>query len=100
MTFDASDLDVGMSVYDDSGPTPVLVAGPTAMLLVANYTYRGKFTVDLNKNYVIIKAVYTDDTYETLSPDYAQGSESVYAQYLTPPVQSVVGVIDCSGGNS
>jgi hypothetical protein len=42
-----------------------------------------------------VKAVYTDDTYSTLSDEYSQGSESFYAQYLTPPTCDVVGLVEC-----
>ncbi len=99
VTFDSPDLDVGMSVYDDSGPSPVLLSGPTAMILVANYTYRGKFVAGLNKNYIVIKAVYTDETFTTLDPNYSQGSESIVARNITPsgPVAtgcSVIGIVD------
>jgi len=87
VTFDADDLDVAMSVYDDSGEEPVLLLSPFAMDLVAAglNTYRGKFTPEAGKNYIIVKGVYTDDTFETFDTNYSQGSESVYAQYLNPP---------------
>jgi hypothetical protein len=77
VTFDANDLNVAMSVYDTTGVSPVLVQGPTAMVLVADYTYSGKFTGSTGHTYVIIKAVYTDGSFVTLSPNYSQGSESI-----------------------
>lgn len=67
------------------------------MILVAGYTYSGKFTATDGKPYVIIKGVYTDNTFTTLSPDYAQGSESIYAQSSqssSSPISGVVGYID------
>lgn len=94
VTYDRDDLNVGMSVYDDTGSVPVLLLSPFAMLLVAGNTYRGKFTPQNGKSYIIIKAVYTDDTLTTVDEDYGQGSESIYSQYLTQPVQSVVGLVD------
>lgn len=111
VTFDSPTLHVGMSVYDDSGALPVLLLSPFAMARVAPglNTYRGKFTAQAGKNYIILKAVYTDDTLTTLDGDYSQGSESIVAQYLngTPdgggcPVvgivdetDAVIGVVDC-----
>lgn len=111
VTFDANNLHVAMSVYDVTGSTPTLVQGPSAMQLVADYTYQGKFTPDAGSKYVIIKAVYTDNTFGTLSPDYAQGSESIVGQDFTPsgggggggcevvgvviPNPVLVGVVEC-----
>lgn len=112
VTFDRADLDVGMCVYDDSGVDPVLVQGPSAMGLVAGYTYRGKFTADAEKSYIIIKAVYTDDTFTTLDSDYSQGSESIVVQDLATgggggggadcsvvglvdEIENVIGIVDC-----
>lgn len=96
VTFDRSDLFVGMTVYDDTGANPVLLLSTFAMTLVAGNTYRAKFTGQAGKNYIVIKAVYTDGTFSTLSPDYSQGSESVVAQNLTPSSTgcAVVGVVD------
>lgn len=98
VTFDSSSLDVGMTVYDDSGADPVLVQGPSAMALVAGNTYRAKFTPAVDKSYIVIKAVYTDDTLTTMSSDYAQGSESIIAKNLTTgpfptPTCEVVGIV-------
>lgn len=96
ITFDSPSLHVGMTVYDDTGASPVLLLSTFAMLLVAGNTYRGKFTGVAGKNYIVIKAVYTDGTFSTLSPDYSQGSESVVAQNLTAASTgcAVVGVVD------
>lgn len=84
VTFDAAGLNVAMSVFDDSGPTPVLVQGPLAMGSVIGYTYRGKFTPVSGKSYIIYKAVYTDGTFTTLHPDYSQGTETIYAIRSAP----------------
>lgn len=78
VTYQASDLDVGMSVYDTSGESPELVQGPSAMTNVSGTnTYIGTFTAQNNKTYLILKAVYTDDTYATVDTSYGQGSESI-----------------------
>lgn len=77
ITFSAPSLPVGMSVYDMSGESPVLVSGPTLMTNVVENTYTGNFTAEDNKTYLIFKAVYTDDTLATLDTSYAQGSESI-----------------------
>lgn len=80
VTFDSDSLDVGMSVYDTTGPSPSLVQGPDAMVNVLAGTYVGKFTPLSGRSYVLVKAVYTNNTFGTLSPDYSQGSESIIAQ--------------------
>lgn len=85
VTFPSSGLPVAMSVYDDSGSLPVLISGPLAMYNIpSTNTYRGKFTAEAEKSYIILKAVYTDGTFVSLDPDYSQGSESVVAQDLNP----------------
>ncbi len=100
VTFDSAGLHVAMSVYDDSGSSPVLLLSPFAMTLVSGYTYRAKFTPAANKSYIIIKAVYTNGLFTTYNPDYSQGSESIYAENLavggSQPC-SVVGSIDACG---
>lgn len=82
VTFDSDDLFVGMSVYDDSGVSPVLVQGPDLMLNVVGNTYRGKFTATAGKSYIIFKAVYTNETMLFLDNNYSQGSESIKAEDL------------------
>lgn len=79
VTYDLPGLDVAMSVFDVSA-SPVLVSGPAAMANVVGSTYYGKFTPLANKQYVIHKAVYTDGSFSTLSPDYSQASESIVAE--------------------
>jgi hypothetical protein len=80
ITLDAPSLFVAMKVYDDSGGSPILVQGPSAMANVLGNTYRGKFTATADKSYLILKAVYTDGTFTTLHPDYSQGTETIYAK--------------------
>lgn len=96
VTFDSPGLPVAMSVYDDTGANPVLLLSPFAMAPVVGNTYRGKFTAQAAKSYIVLKAVYTDGTFTVLDPNYIQGSESVVAQNLTPPVQEIIGVTGCS----
>jgi hypothetical protein len=110
VTYDQPDLDVAMSTYDTTSGSPVLIDGPTAMTLLYGNTYIGK-TPEFQSahSYVVVKAVYTDNTFDTLSPNYAAGSESFFAQdsagggsvqpgsvigYVDEP-QNVVGYINC-----
>lgn len=79
VTYDSPTLDVGMTVLDDSGPVPVNL-GTVAMQNVIGNTYRGKFTPQFGKSYVVHKAVYTDALLNVLHPDYSQASESVVCQ--------------------
>lgn len=91
VTFDASNLHVGMSVYDvtDSpGAPPVLVDGPFAMSLAVGNTYYGKFVADNGKSYVIEKAVYTTSALDVLDTNYSAGSESIVAESFTPSSNS------------
>lgn len=81
VTYDDSSLNVGMSVFDVTSGTPELVSGPVAMTnLPGFFTYFGTFTPENNKQYVIVKAVYTDVSLETLNQNYSQGSESIAVQ--------------------
>jgi hypothetical protein len=80
VTYQDSGLPVGMSVYDVTGSSPVLVQGPNAMSNTVNGTYVGKFTPVLNKSYLIFKAVYTDGSFTTLDTDYVAGSETIFAE--------------------
>ena len=78
VTYPTSRLPVAMSVYDTTGDTPILVQGPTAMLNVSDTnTYIGNFTAQDNSTYLILKAVYTDDSFEYFNNDYSQGSETI-----------------------
>lgn len=97
VTFDSPYLDVGMSVYLD-GPSPTLAQGPTPMNHVVANTYRGQFLGTAGSCYIIIKAVYTDSSLTVMSPDYAQGSESIVVQNIggssnPPPPGSIIGFV-------
>jgi hypothetical protein len=77
VTFDSPSLFVAMRIFDDLGAQ---VGAPIPMLNVYGNTYRGFFTPSLDTGYLIHKAVYTDESLITLHPDYAPGSETIYAQ--------------------
>lgn len=82
VTFDSPSLSVAMSVYDDSGASPTLVQGPSAMVNVVGNMYRAKFTPSANKTYLIFKAVYTSGAFTTLDSTYLSGSESIRSENL------------------
>lgn len=81
---------VAMTVYDDSGASPALVAGPTAMALFQGGTFRAKFTASAGKPYLVVKSVYTDGTFTTLDTNWEAGSESFVA--VLPPNPAAVTV--------
>lgn len=100
VTFDEPGLPVAMSVYNMTG-TPTLVQGPTAMVNAADNTYTGSFQSSLpGVSYLIIKAVYTDGTFATLSPNYSQGTETIVMQNiaggggLVPSNNVVIGFVN------
>lgn len=99
VTFDQPGLPVAMSVYDDSGVSPILVQGPSAMLNVVQNTYRGKFTGTLGKVYLVVKAVYDDGTFAVIDTDFPQGSETVYAGSVgtPPPIITQLMSVDLEG---
>ena len=76
-------LKVGVQIFDDSGISPALlllpgnVNGVMPMLNVIDTLYRLQFTPAAVGSYIFRKAVYTDDSYLTLAPDYSRASESV-----------------------
>lgn len=80
VTFDSPTLDVAMSVFDTTSSPATLVQGPIAMQSVVGNTYVGYFNPDISKTYLIFKAVYTDDTFETLDDNYSQGTETIVAE--------------------
>lgn len=85
VAFDSPSLNVGMSVFDMSSGSPVLVGSVIAMQNTGGNQYYGEFTpATVGKRYAILKAVYTDGTLTTLSSAYAQGSES--ARAVSAPV--------------
>jgi hypothetical protein len=77
-----SGLPAALSVYDVTGAT-VLVSGPAAMTETLDGSYVGKFTPQADKLYHAIKAVYTDGTFATLSPNYNPGSETLQSIALS-----------------
>lgn len=87
VSFDSPGLPVALSIYDDS---PALIYGPIAMTNVVGNTYVGKYTPDPTKSYLVITAVYTDNTFTILDDNYSQGSSSLFATQLTPPTPDVV----------
>jgi len=91
---------VAMSVYDDTGATPVLLLSPVKMNNVHNSVFSQKFTPANGKLYVVFMAVYTDGTFGTLDGAFNPQSATVEGQYLNPPVQRIVGVVNCQGENS
>lgn len=108
-----SGLAVAMSVFDVTTGSAVLVSGPAAMIDLSGLnTYFGQFTAAVNKNYIVVKAVYTDGTFATLDTDYPQGSESFTTVSSGSSSSSsdcdlvgfiqgtnvVVGLIECTGG--
>lgn len=97
----ATPANVAFSVYDCTESLPVLLLSPVAMDPVAGNAYTCKFTPEAGKLYVVFMAVYTSSAFSALDPSFAsaQQAESVTAQYLSPPVQSVVGMISCEGGS-
>lgn len=91
-SLDSPSLSVGMTVYDDSGSSPVVQVATFAMTYVALNTYRGKFTALAGKNYIIVKAVYTDGTFTTLNNSYVPESETIVAQDFNTS-QPVIGLV-------
>lgn len=96
-------LPVAMSVYDTTNGTPTLVAGPTAMVNVPDTnTYTGQYLPTLNHAYLILKAVYTDGTFQTFDSNYSQGSETIFAiqnpsSPANPPsALSIIGLVNTS----
>lgn len=69
-------LSVGLTIFDDSGASPVQVGSIVPMLNVIDTLYRAKFTPAQAKSFIFRKAVYTDGTFTVLS-DYSRSSEAV-----------------------
>lgn len=98
VTYDAADLDVGMTIFNTTTGAPVQVGSAVPMTLVQGNTYFAQFTPLENRSYVVIKGVYTDNTLTTLDPNYAQGSESIFATTIgssgsAAAIPDVVGVV-------
>ncbi len=88
-------LSVGLTIFDVSGVSPVLVSGPTLMANLVGNSYFGKFTPLNAKQYIAFIAVYTDGTLMTIDPAYEQQVQSFEAMNWLPSVSDVVGMVDC-----
>lgn len=76
VTYDLPSLNVAFTVLDDSGPTPVAIGAPAAMLNVMGGMYRAKFTPEFGKTYLVFMGVYTDNTFTTLQEGYFTASDA------------------------
>lgn len=88
---------VAMSVYDDSGSSPSLLLAPFLMNHTVGDVYSAKFTPVTNKSYVIVMAVYTDGTFTTVDGAFPAQSAGANAQYISVPLQSMVGRVENTG---
>lgn len=95
-SFDSPSLHVALSIYDNSGVSPVLVYGPVAMTLLTGNTYTGKFTALSGKTYVVFMAVYTDNSFTVLNNSYPEQVSTMETQYLSPIGQNITGIVGCS----
>lgn len=86
---------VALSVYEVTGASPSLLLSPVLMKPVVGGSYSGKFTPDGGKSYVVVMAVYTSGAFSALDTDYDPQVAAVNAEYLSHPVQSAVGVVNC-----
>jgi len=87
-----------MVVYDVTTNTPTIAQAAAVMTNFGGSFFTSKFTPTAGKAYAVILAVYLDGTFASLNTSYTPVVESINAQYLTPPVSSVVGLVNCSGG--
>jgi hypothetical protein len=99
-TWDAPGLPAAMTVFDDSGVSPVVVQGPTAMLNVISNSYRGFFTPTDGKTYFVFKAIYTDGTFTALDSVHPASTETFIAlneqTQLAQPTTDIFGEVDDS----
>ena len=80
VTFDAPSLFVGLSVFNMTTGSPVLVGSVLPMANVSGEnTYVRNFTPAVNTPYLFLKQVFTDDTYTALDEEYSSASEGAYA---------------------
>jgi hypothetical protein len=102
VTYDAPNLFVAMNVWDVTSGSPVLTGLPIPMANVASTnTYTGQFTPVDQHCYLVVKTVYTSNQYNTPDPDYAAGSETIFATTLggggggnSASVTSVLGYVN------
>lgn len=95
----APTLFVGMTIFDDSGVSPVQLGAILPMLNVISALYRAKYTLPYVGTFIFRKAVYTDGTFTALDPNYSESSESVQGvnlyQFLnSDSVQVIVDDVD------
>lgn len=89
-------LFVGLTIYDDSGVTPVQVLpvghinGVLPMLNVVDTLYRAKLIPAVAGNYIFRKAVYTSGTYLALDPNYSKSSEAAQIVDLNTVITRLV----------
>lgn len=111
VTYDSPSLNVGMSVYDTTTGSAVLVSGPTAMTNFVGNSYFGTFSPASEHTYLIFKTVYTDDTFTTIDTDYSAGTESIAAETIgggsgggggsstvigfVQPNPTIIGIVQC-----
>lgn len=78
VTFDVAGLAVAMLVYEvKPDRSRVLVAGPGPMADDGSSTYVGVFTPSAGKSYLVVKAVYTDNTFTIRDLNYSAASETI-----------------------
>lgn len=78
VTYDSPALYVGLVVYDVTTPSaPVQIQKTLMANLAGTNSFFGVFTPDINKTYVISKAVYTNMALTTIDSNYSEASESI-----------------------
>lgn len=78
VTYDSPALYVGLVVFDVTDPlAPVLLSKTLMTNLSGTNSFFGVFTPELNKSYVISKAVYTNMALDTIDSNYSEASESI-----------------------
>ena len=91
-------LFVGGIVYDVTTGTPNLVGDPIPMTDLGNGGYFGTFTPSAGYSYLIICAVFTDNTYVTVNPDRPCAAYN-YDSFLTSSALMNFNYV-ADGGNS
>ena len=91
----ATDANVAMTVFDVTASPSVAQAAAVMTPTIAALSYFGRFTPQPGKIYQVFIAVYTDDTFATVNDSYEPVFYDVTALYFNPPVQDVVGIVEC-----
>ena len=102
VTYDAANLIVAMIVWDVTNGTPVQTGLPIPMTNVnGTNTYVGQFTPASQHSYLVVKSVFTSTFYNAYDPNYASGSETIFATTFggggggsNAGVTSVIGVVN------